>query len=277
MYSTLYKISAAVFSLLAALVIIILGMKSRDSSPEIKEKRTETVRKMLYGKNENRYEKTVRFLSETGADYMFKKEINPVVYMLIRTGIALFFIVAAISKGYFFAAAVLGVTGFMCLPVILNYSNSSDNKKMLPDIKNMYDTLSLKTEAGVFFTDALPECYRVVQSGRLKAALLELNAGIIVRNDIENSIYHFNRKFRNRYIDTFCIIIRQALESGQTVQVLNDMSSQMADIEKAINEAQKEKQDMQETKIQLLVYGALMLIICFYVVSIMGRLGISFS
>ena len=140
----------------------------------------------------------------------------------------------------------------------------------MADMKCMYDTLTIKTEAGVFFTDALPECYRAVEHPRLKAALLELNAGIIVNNDIEEAILAFNRRFKNQYIATFCIIIRQALESGQTLQILNDMSGQLADIQKAIHAAEKERQEMQVMKVEMMVYGMILAVVCFYVVTLMG-------
>ena len=270
-------LAAAGTAVLFAALLLLIGKRKRMEtngwSQEIAEReqeRRKTMQRLLYGADASRYQKTRKFLSEMGADYMMKREIDPVEYVLARIFLGAVFGLLGAASGGTVAAAALLAAGYGLIPLILRISNSGDNKKIMADMKCMYDTLTIKTEAGVFFTDALPECYRAVEHPRLKAALLELNAGIIVNNDIEEAILAFNRRFKNQYIDTFCIIIRQALESGQTLQILNDMSGQLADIQKAIHAAEKERQEMQVMKVEMMVYGMILAVVCFYVVTLMG-------
>lgn len=231
------------------------------------------LKKLLYGKEGGtKYERTRRFLSEHGADYMFRKEVDPVLYMLVRILIGTLLGGMAAISGQYMLAPVFAIAGHMLMPTVLKMSNRSDNKLILTDLKAVYNTLAVKTEAGVFFTDSLAECRHAVKSPRLKAAFMELNTEIIVKSDLAGSILAFNRKFHNQYIDNFCIFMEQALESGQTLQALNDMSDQLDDIQKAIHAAEKERQNMQVMKVELMIFGMVLAIIGYYVMHMMAAI-----
>lgn len=102
-------------------------------------------------------------------------------------------------------------------------------------------------------TDALAECYGNVQEKRLRAALLELAGDIVMRADIYDAINNFQEKFDNRHIDSLCIIVLQALESGQAVELLGDMGEQIKDMEGQVLERKKGKLDRSITFYQLCV------------------------
>ena len=70
----------------------------------------------------------------------------------------------------------------------------------------------------------------------------------------------------------FCVIILQALESGQTVQIMNDMSKQLVNIRKAVEEEKKSKLERDVITVQLLIYIAMIGVILFYLTSIIGGL-----
>ena len=87
--------------------------------------------------------------------------------------------------------------------------------------------------------DALAECYGSAKEKRLKQALLELAGDIVMKADIYDSLNRFQAKFDNRYVDSLCITILQALESGQAVELLRDIGEQIKDMEKAVLERRK--------------------------------------
>ena len=49
---------------------------------------------------------------------------------------------------------------------------------------------------------------------RLRQACLDLAGDIVMKADIYEALEHFQEKFDNRYVDSLCITILQALESG---------------------------------------------------------------
>lgn len=124
---------------------------------------------------------------------------------------------------------------------------------MLPELKMMYHALELQTRAGVYVTDALAEMYGSVQEKRLKAALLELAGDIVMKADVEESMEKLKNKFNNSYIDSLCIIILQALESGQAVELLRDIGEQIKDMEAYVLMQKKASLDRKLTLCQLLV------------------------
>ena len=106
--------------------------------------------------------------------------------------------------------------------------------------------------------------------------MLELNNEIILKNDIETSIEDFNSKFHNAYIDTFCIVIKQSMESGKTVQILEDLSAQIKDIQQAISLKQRERTKYKLDMIQFLIYIDVVAIITYGIFKELGNSLINF-
>lgn len=263
--------AAAILSAAAAGLLVFLAEKMKDEKPGLLNK----------GRYDDKprsdhYRKTRKFLSGYGADYMFRHEINPVYYDFVKilAGLAAAFTAGA---GIAPVLAVPGfLTGIMLPDIVLKISNKSDNKAIMADVKAMYDTLTIKAEAGVFFSASLPECYKSVENKRLKAALYKLNTDIRVKNDIAASINEFHGKFKSEYIDMFCVIITQAMESGQTLNILNDMSKQLKNIQKAVAEEKKAKLERDVMTVQLLIYVALIAVILFYIFAVSDSLSMNF-
>ena len=61
----------------------------------------------------------------------------------------------------------------------------------------------------------------------------------------------FQGKFDNRYVDSLCITIFQALESGQAVELLRDIGEQIKDMEETVLERKKAALDRRITFCQL--------------------------
>lgn len=199
-----------------------------------------------------------RFLTSKGAVYMFGDAATPVSFLAVKAISCLLLFITGMSLGGILSGIVLGITGFFVPDMLLNLSNSMDNDAMLSDIKCIYDTLRIQTKAGVFLSASLCECYLAVRNRRLKSALLELSNDISTRYDVEDSLERFNEKFDCGQIDIFCIVIRQSMESGRSVKVLEDLSMQMNDLQHAINLKEKEALDRKVQIIELLIFVGLL-------------------
>ena len=190
------------------------------------------------------------WLSKNGASYHYGKKITPESFLVCRW-------LLAVSGMLAFSTAIgniVFVVGglFFFLPVwLLTYLNRRDNERLLPELKLVYNALELQIRAGVYVTDALAECYESVQERRLREALLDLTGDIVLRADIYEAMERFQSRFDNRYIDSLCITILQALESGQAVEVLSDMGEQIRHMEQTVLARKKAALDRSLTFYQL--------------------------
>ncbi len=209
------------------------------------------------GRDFSWYRSMQNWLIGNGATYHYSRGIQPVSFLAlsILCGLAGLAVLSEISVGYgMLAAGLLG----MAPGWLLIYMNEQDNRKMLQEIKMVYHALELQLQAGVYVTDALAECYGSVREPRLRQALLDLAGDIVVKADIYQALERFQGKFRNRYIDALCITIMQALESGQAVELLRDISEQIKDMEKTVLERQKNALDRSVTFYQLGILAAVL-------------------
>ena len=107
------------------------------------------------------------------------------------------------------------------------YINECDNRSMLPEIKLIYQALEVQIHAGIYATDALTECCQSVRQRRLQQALMELAGDLVMQSDTLTALSDFQEKFDNRQIDALCITLIQAGESGQAVELFQDMGEQL--------------------------------------------------
>lgn len=185
------------------------------------------------GRSGNYYRRVERWLLKNGAPYHYGKWVEPVRFLAICLicGLAGTVITAPLGIGYGAAAFIL----LAFLPVwLLQHLNKRDNERLLPELKLVYHALEIQIRAGVYVTDALAECYGNVQEKRLRQALLELAGDIVMKADVYDSLDRFQGKFNNPHVDSLCIIVLQALESGQAVELLRDIGEQVKDMEEAV-------------------------------------------
>ena len=251
-----------IITILIPILVIILLMKTnwKESVSKVSDAGNDFAGRILRKSKLNylKYDSIQKFLNTKGATYMFGEAANPVNYMLIKILTLLLLFMVGMSFNGILLASLLGVSGFFLPDILLTISNSSDNDAMLEDIKCIYDTLRIQTKAGVFLTASLSECYLAVRNRRLKSALLELTNDISTRRDVEDALERFNEKFDCGQIDIFCIVIRQSMESGRSVKVLEDLSLQMNDLQRAINMKEKEALDRKVQIIELLIFMGLL-------------------
>lgn len=204
-------------------------------------------------KNQQRYEKKKVYLSQIGAAYLIGRTVLPEEYLLFQISLAILF--GMLGGSCFGGIGLLGsVVGFFAPTVLLNVLNDRDNKRILRDIKGIYDTILIKTQGGMFLTSAIMECYKHTRNRRLKRALYEMTGQIIARCDLLETIDAFRLKFRNQYIDNLCIILKQSLDSGKTVEILQSIQDQLSDMQNAVNLQMRNRLNAKVMMVQMLLY-----------------------
>ena len=180
---------------------------------------------------------------------------------------------SVIGIGYALLAAVL----LYYLPeVLMIYINECDNRSMLPEIKLIYQALEVQIRAGIYATDALTECCQSVRQRRLQQALMELAGDLVMQSDTLTALSDFQEKFDNRQIDALCITLIQAGESGQAVELFQDMGEQLKDLELTALRHQKSALDRSITFYQLGMLGATLGVILYACVGYMFRAAVKF-
>jgi pilus assembly protein TadC len=264
----------AICGVLAATVVMALFLSKTDRKVLSAYKELSGMVKVR-GQNTSWYANTESMLKRSGADFHFMRNMNPGTYLAVR-------ILCAVT-GFFVGCTFSVMSGFILMAVmwifpviIINSANKKDNEEMLSDIKLVYNSLSMQIKAGINMSDALLECYSCVRGKRLKKALMDLSSDIVMKSDIFNALEEFQKKFDNRYIDSLCITILQALESGQAVELLNDISEQIKDMETSVMEQKKGKLDRSITFYQLGILSAVLIVVLYACVSYMFTKALSF-
>lgn len=196
------------------------------------------------------FRRSQKWLTKNGAVFHYGSWIEPGRYLALRLVLALLGLWVAGSVGAEYGVAA-AIAMFWLPGGLLVYLNGRDNERLLPELKLVYHALEIQIRAGVYVTDALSECYGSVQEPRLRNALLELAGDIVMKADIYEALERFQEKFDNRYVDSLCITILQALESGQALELLGDIGEQIKDMEEAVLERKKGALDRSITFYQL--------------------------
>ena len=208
-------------------------------------------------KENSHYLNLESWLRKNGASYHIGKKTGPGRFMIMCMILGISGCFVGMSVSVFFGVALgLGLTAFLpvCIPVL----NRSDNRKMLRDIKLIYHSLGVQIKSGVYVTDALAECSSAVENIRLRDALSAFYADVIMKSDIYASLERFRSCFDDRYIDSLCMTVVQALESGQVIELLSDIADQASDMENEIFESRKASLDRMLTFSQLIVLAAVL-------------------
>ena len=221
------------------------------------------------------HQRTEQWLLRNGVKYHLGTQISPLTFLMFRVvlGAVSFLVFWMLAPAY---GVLAGVVSFFLPTILALYMNRRDNLRMLPELKHMYHALEIQTRAGVYVTDSLAELYGSVQELRLKQALLDLAGDIVMRADLGEALSGFQKKFDNRYVDSLCMIILQATESGQAVDLLGDLSEQIKDMEAAVLGQKKEALDRSVTFYQLGILVAVMGLVLYACVTQMFTAATSF-
>lgn len=208
------------------------------------------------------YGRLEHYLQINGASYHYGNWINPVTYLALCTVCGMMIFAIGTMWGVF-SGVLLGFLGLWLPGMLIEHMNKSDNEKMMSELDMIYSALSIQIRAGVYITDALAECYGSVTNKRLRDALQNLSGDIVMKADIDGALERFQGMFNNRYIDSLCITVLQAMESGQAVELLGDIAEQIKDMELILQHKKKEKLNRSVTFYQLGIF-ALILVLVLY-------------
>ena len=193
---------------------------------------------LALGKSNSIYlnaDKITADMSKYGVMYMFRDyNMDPSAFVSAKLacagGFGLLGFMAAPNE---WIPKIIGITiglilGFIVPDIFIRISNRQDNDKMMTDIQTIYTTLKIHARAGVYVTDSLIECQRNIENGRLKQALNEMNNNILAsRVTIDEAVDQFNARFCNEQIDNLSVVIKQALHTGRSADMLEDISKQI--------------------------------------------------
>lgn len=205
------------------------------------------------------YDAVEQYINSSGLAFMTNYKMTPLLYVLLRIFLGIFLMIVGLQENLIIGLALLPI-GYFGLDFIINMSDKADNDKMLADIEDVYDTLRIQTKAGVYITSVLTDCYLVVKNKRLKSAFLKLTSDIAAKNDIDTALDDFRGKFRNEYIDTLVIIIKQSMQTGQAAKMFDDIREQIADIDAAMLINEKNSINSKIIFVQLIIYSAIIIL-----------------
>lgn len=255
-----------VVQLVTALLIfgglVLLGLYARPKEVLLEAYETICMNAKKTNKGFFDYDRMEAFLNTRGAVYYYGKWINPVSFLGIRlvaggVGMTLGFSVGIL------AALLFAIGGFFLPGILLEYLDKRDNGRMLTELDLVYSALSIQIRAGVYVTDALAECYGSVTNIRLREALQNLSGDIVMKADLDRALERFQGQFNNRYIDSLCITILQAMESGQAVELLGDIAEQIKDMEITLQHKKKEQLNRSATFYQLGIFALILALVLY--------------
>ncbi|MFI3238101.1 MAG: type II secretion system F family protein [Lachnospiraceae bacterium] len=172
----------------------------------------------------------------------------------------------AYSIGFGVLGAILGgsinvqmgfvgfVVGLCMLSATIYLSNQRDNKIIMNDLKWLYETIAIQIQAGLHINQALYESDSLIKSPRLRKRLREVSMSLLTGAELEETLQEFEECFQNEYINTFCIIIKQAKESGFVVQLFEDIGEQLEVIERMNLQRSKQNLELQLQLFELMLF-----------------------
>jgi Flp pilus assembly protein TadB len=278
-------VGIAAFVFLILVVVLVTAWlnslaKSEDLKKSYSELQKQSLDMMTQGLQNSRlkmfnYEEISKFMESSGLNFMTNNKLTPLSYVTLKLLFGLFVMIVLTKTANVFAGLLGLIIIFVGVDIFVSISDASDNKSMLEDIKNIYDTLRIQTKAGVYITSVLTDCYLVTKNKRLKKALLDLTSDIIAKNDIDDALDSLKMKFRNQYIDSMVVVIKQSLKTGQATKMFEDIKAQIEDIDAALIQAEQQRVKTQITIVQVLLYTGI-LILALYAAMMGLRSGLNF-
>ncbi len=250
----------------SAAVCLFLGVMSLGGSAECKVflSACEEWRGYLAVKSKDSgwYRRTQEWLEKKGAAFHFGKWLQPVSWLVLKLSLSFMGFVMGIQFALW--GGIPAAAALYFLPdILVRYLDYRDNERLLSELKLVYHGLEMQIRAGVYVTDALAECYAGVREERLRQALLDLAGSVTVKADVYEALSHFQSRFDNRYIDTLCITLLQAMESGKAVELLADIAEQVKDMEVSVMGRKKGALDRSVTFYQLGILAAVLGIVLY--------------
>jgi tight adherence protein C len=206
------------------------------------------------------YTRIEKYLKSTGNAF----ELTPLGYITGKVLISVILFLAFILSKAYVAAIIGAVIGYFSLDILLKLKDRQDMKVIRFELKDIYDSLTMQSTAGVYIGTALTECYLIASNKRFKRSLAELSAEISMTYNIEKSLDNFLEKFNSNEISNFVITIKQSLQTGQSKQQLEDLSEQQSEMNLIAVQEDTKKISSTVTIIQILLFVGILITVLYF-------------
>lgn len=196
-----------------------------------KEESYRRIRKNV--KKRMEYDAIVKELYALGVKYYLGDGFSPFDYNVVRMAMAVGGGTIALLL-HPLLIPFLTVGGYLFLPAFYRARNKSDNSHMMEDMRNIYGIVTLQIGNGVYISKVIYECASFTKNKRLSKALLEFSIDIENFSSVEDACDRFRMKFDCNYIEIFAKSIAQAQNTGNLIQLFEDMQRKIAGINEAI-------------------------------------------
>lgn len=119
--------------------------------------------------------------------------------------------------------------GYKLIDLMIYYINRHDNKVMQNDIQLIYNLLLIQSKSNIYLPDALCDCVELINPDdkRLIKALKILKGDLYGGKTFKEALEYFNSSFNNSYIDSMCVTLLQAADTGLAANLLKDINKQV--------------------------------------------------
>lgn len=269
---TILRYAVLIVCIVNAYSLVSLAFNKRNKFVQMSEQAINVAigrSKSVYFSKEN----LSALMSKNGLMYMMKDyRLEPSTFILMKIGCGLVGAVLGLALANRFALGLLLAVGlfavaFFIPDIVISSSNASDNIKMQDDIVAIFATLKIHARAGVYISDTLVECQRAVSNARLKEAFNELNNNILSRRvTVDDAVDIFNSRFNNEQIDNLSVIIKQALNTGRSTEMIADISKQIEDTNRARSMSSRDKLKRKVAIIQTTFFSLITVLVLYLVV-----------
>ena len=189
-----------------------------------------------------------------GVDFHTPKMMLPHYYIMIHV------LIVAVGAGVLILIAPK-LTPLCVLAVLIptqyyKGKDKKDNSEITADVMSIASAMTVQIAGGEYLGSALCECKDIVRNKRLKAALVNFDRNIKLGNmTLIEAINDLGTKFTSPEILTLCIILRQGIETGKTVDCVSDLSRQCFSARESEFDSRKAHLDRLMTIAMLIVFA----------------------
>ena len=150
--------------------------------------------------------------------------------------------------------------GYKLIDMMIYYINRHDNKVMQNDIQLIYNLLLIQSRSNIYLPDALCDCVDLIDPDdkRLIKALETLKGDLYGGKTFKEALEYFNNSFNNSYIDSMCVTLLQAADTGLAANLLKDINAQVQHFTALQLNQETEMMDMKVTIAAMIFVCALL-------------------
>ncbi len=240
----------------AFVFLFIVSLRNSAKYHEISKKSYKQIERMNRKSKILNYDSIENFILSKGLKFHFGSWMNPTTFCFVE-GIC----IIAFSVMGSFALGIPGtiagfIVGAVFLPLFSMSINSSDEKKMTPEIAIIYNSLRIQMHSGVHVQEAISVCYKFLDEGRLRTALYNLSEEISLSGELSKPLDNFKRNFSYEPIYTLCMILEQGQRSGQMESLLGDITKQIENMQSFVLSQKKGSLDRISTFCIIAILGS---------------------